>query len=70
MIGLLQNIAGAFEYIITVVSNLISTLTQAILLASSSVSFVTASVAYLPNFLGSAVVVFLAVYVIRFMLLK
>lgn len=63
IIGFLQSIWDMFV-------NAIQSLYLAIRMVVGSVEFVTTFVTYLPAVIGSAVIIFIAVFVIRFLLLK
>lgn len=63
IIGFLQSI---WDFIV----NSIQSLMLAIRMVVGSVQFITSFVAYLPAVISSAVIIFLSVYVIRFLLMK
>ena len=52
------------------ISNLVNAVGNALQLFTSSVTFVVEMVGYIPAIIGSAVIVFLSAYIIRFALLK
>lgn len=51
-------------------SNMVNAVDNALQLFTSSVTFVVEMVGYIPSIIGSAVIVFLSAYIIRFCLLK
>lgn len=52
------------------ISNLVDAVGKALELFTSSINFVTEMVFYIPDVIGSAIIVFLTAYAVRFCLLK
>lgn len=63
-----DQLLGFFELFVMLIVNLFKSLGQAIVVLSSGAAFVGDMVKYLPSVLGSGVLVFFAVAIVKFLL--
>lgn len=70
MFDFFESILGFFETVGQFIENLIGSLIMAVIFMTKSVTFALALIQYVPAIIGSAIVIFLAIYIIRFLLLK
>lgn len=70
MFEFFDGILGFFETIGQFIQNLIGSLIMAVTFMTNSVNFSLALIQYVPAIIGSAIVIFLAIFIIRFLLLK
>lgn len=70
MFEFFDKVLGFFEAIGQFIENFFNSLIMAITFMLSSVGFSLQLVAFVPAIIGSAIVIFIAIYVIRFILMK
>lgn len=70
MFEFFDKVLGFFEAIGQFLENFFNSLIMAITFMLSSVGFSLQLVAFVPAIIGSAIVIFIAIYVIRFILMK
>lgn len=66
----MQRIIEFFSLIWDVITNAFSSLGHALTMVLGAVGFTNSFTAFLPGILGAAVTIFIAIYVVRFLLLK
>lgn len=70
MFDFFDKILGFFEAIGQFIENFFNSLIMAVTFMMSSVGFSIQLVSFVPAIIGSAIVIFIAIYVIRFILMK
>lgn len=70
MLDFFNMVGGYLVTLWNMVLNLIESLLMAVGMVASSVGFVTQLVAYVPPILASGIIIFIAVFVVRFLLMK
>lgn len=68
MIEAIQEILGGLGFIVTFAINIIKTLLMVIGFLASSISFPMSIVPYMPPIIGTAIVVFLAIFIAKFLI--
>ena len=66
----MSDILGYFQYAWDLIVGILKSLVTAVEMVGGSIAFLTSFVGYLPAVVSAGVVIFLAVYVVRFLLLK
>ena len=70
MVDAINQIVGYIQYAWDFFLNSLNALLSAILLMNQSLSFVTTISSMMPTIIGTAVTIFVAIFVIRFLALK
>lgn len=70
MFDFFNTIAGYFETLWNMIVNLIQSLLMAVGMVGSSMYFVTSLVAFIPPLIATGIIIFIAVFVVRFLLMK
>ena len=68
MIEAIQEILGGLGFIVTFAINIIKTLLMVIGFLASSISFPMSIVPYMPPIIGTAIIVFLAIFIAKFLI--
>lgn len=68
MIAFFESVIGLLNNFWEIVTNFFSTLAHALVMVNTSLALPVRLLGYLPTVLGSAMMVFIGVYVVKFML--